>query len=150
MKKIATLVLAAALSSATLLADGGNNHKMGLVLALPHPMKAIIPNYDVYKFSKEQDEKMQAIIAQMPAKMHEMFDEAEALEREIQKAVMKEAQTKEQLKVKLDNLQTLKRKITELHIDTLNEIRALMSKKQYKMMMESLKELQQKKHQHKH
>ena len=150
MKKIATLVLAAALGSATLLAEGGNNHKMGLVLALPHPMKAIISKYDAYEFSKEQDEKMQAIIAQMPAKMHEMFDEAEALEREIQKAVMKEAQTKEQLKVKLDNLQTLKRKITELHIDTLSEIRAFMSKKQYKMMMESLKELQQKKHQHKH
>jgi hypothetical protein len=150
MKKITTLVLAAALSSATLFAEGGNNHKMGLVLALPHPMKAIIPKYDAYDFTKEQDEKMQAIIADMPAKMHAMFDEAEEIEREIQKAVMKEGQTKKQLASKLDKLQALKREITSLHIDTVNEIRAFMSKKQYKMMMHSLKELQEQKHKHQH
>ena len=149
MKKIATLLLAAALGCATVYADNGNNHKMGLVLALPHPMKVIIPNYESYAFTKEQDAKMQAIIGDMPAKMHAMFDEAEALEEEIRDAVMKHAKSKEDLAQKLDKLQTLKRTITDLHIDTVLQIREIMSKEQYKMVMQELQKLQ-KQHKHSH
>ena len=150
MKKIATLLLAATLWCATLHAEGGNNHKMGLVLALPHPMKVIIPNYESYGFTKEQDAKMQAIIGEMPAKMHAMFDEAEALESEIREAVMKHAKSKEALAQKLDKLQTLKRNITALHIDTVLQIREIMSKEQYKMMMQELQKLQKQSQPHKH
>lgn len=141
MKKIATLLLTIALGCTILHADNGNNHKMGLVLALPHPMKVILPNYDSYAFSEEQDKKMQAIIGEMPAKMHAMFDEAEALESEIREAVMKHAKSKEELSHKLDQLQTLKRTITELHIDTVLQIREIMSKEQYKKMMQELQKL---------
>ncbi|MDY0116561.1 MAG: hypothetical protein RBR59_03165 [Sulfurimonadaceae bacterium] len=148
MKKITTTVLALLLSSVTLIAS--NNHKMGLVLALPHPMKAIIPNYESFNFTPEQDAKVQAIIGDMPAKMHAMFDEAEALELEINEEVMKHGKTKEQLAKKLDTLQALKREITSLHIDTVIEFRSIMNKEQYKMMMQTLQESKQKKHSHKH
>ena len=148
MKKITTTVLALLLSSVTLIAN--NNHKMGLVLALPHPMKAIISNYESFNFTPEQDAKVQAIIGDMPAKMHAMFDEAEALELEINEEVMKHGKTKEQLAKKLDTLQALKREITSLHIDTVIEFRSIMNKEQYKMMMQTLQESKQKKHSHKH
>lgn len=148
MKIITTTVLALLLSSATLLAS--DNHKMGLILALPHPMKAIIPNYEAFNFTPEQDAKVQEIIGDMPSKMHAMFDEAEALEIEITDEVMRHGKTKEQLAEKLDKLQALKREITSLHIDTVVKFRSIMNKKQYKMMMQSLQETKQKKHSHKH
>lgn len=148
MKKFAAVVLAVTLSFTTLLANRGNNHNMGLVLSLPHPMKAILPNYAAYRFTQEQDAKMQAIANEMPIRMHTMFDEAEALENEIGIAVMREGKTREELAQKLDRLHALKREITDLHIDTLLKIRSVMDEKQHKMMMQylQLQQLKKKKH----
>lgn len=148
MKKITTTVLALLLGGATLLAS--DNHKMGLILALPHPMKSIIPNYEAFGFTPEQDAKVQEIIGDIPSKMHEMFDAAEAMETNIRDEVMRHGKTKEQLAQKLDVLQELKRKITALHIDTVIQLRAILTKEQYKMMMQDLENSKPKKHSHKH
>ncbi|MDD3591458.1 MAG: hypothetical protein PHO65_02365 [Sulfurovum sp.] len=150
MKKFTAALLAVTLSFTTLLAHKGDNHNMGLVLSLPHPMKAILPNYAAYNFTQEQDAKMQVIANEMPIKMHAKFDEAEALEKEIRIAVMQDGKSREDLAQKLDRLQTLKREITNLHIDTLLKIRSIMDGKQHKMMMQYLQQLQLKKAQHKH
>jgi len=150
MKKFAAALLAVTLSFGTLFANKGDNHNMGLVLSLPHPMKAILPNYAAYHFTQEQDAKMQVIANEMPIKMHAKFDEAEALEKEIRIAVMREGKSREDLAQKLDRLHTLKREITDLHIDTLLKIRSIMDEKQHKMMMQYLQQLQLKKAQHRH
>lgn len=91
MKKFVAALLAVTLSFTILLANKGDNHNMGLVLSLPHPMKVILPNYAAYNFTQEQDTRMQVIANEMPIKMHAKFDEAEALEKEIRIAVMRRA-----------------------------------------------------------
>ena len=143
MKKIVLASVAIISLSASLLA--ANNHNLGLVSSFPHPMKVFVKNPQKLDLTKTQQASIDSIMNKVPAKVHAMFDEAELLEKNIRKALIKDALTKEQLKPQLDKLQTLKREITELQIDTISEIRSILNKDQFQKMLKILKKMKHKK-----
>lgn len=140
MKKIVTATLITLLSTSLLVASQESHKKLALVSSLPHPMKAIMNNTERLKITDTQFDALSKVLENAPQKMHAMFDEAEELEKEIQKAVMKEHKTKEQLKAKLDEIAQLKREITETQIETLNRLHTILNKEQIEKLYTLLKQ----------
>lgn len=140
MKKIITATLLSVVTTSLLVASEGSNKKLALVTSLPHPMKTIMSNMDLLEIDEKQTEALTKVLEKAPEIMHAMFDKARELEIEIQKAVIKEGKTKEDLKEQLDALEKLKREITDTQIDTLNELHTILNKKQlqkvYSLMQE--------------
>ena len=123
------------------------NHDLGLITSMPLPMKVLIKHPEKLDISSTQSDAISSIMQKVPPKIHEMFDQAEALQEAIKKALIQEGKTKEQLRTQLDTLQKLKREITDLQIQTINELRTILTPEQFQKMLQMQKKMQQ---QHKH
>jgi len=135
MKQI--LTAAALLLSLTLQADSAL-HAYEL-MRLPHPLKLVVENDDALKLSETQRTELDAMMVKMPVKMHAMLEEAEAKERAIRRAVMHERKDKEAMAEALDELGALKRRVTDMHIDALNRLQAILDARQYDALLALLK-----------
>jgi len=144
LKKIITSTLVTLLSASILTASQGEHKKLALVSSLPHPMKMIMNNSDKLKITDAQFAELSKVLEHAPQKMHAMFDEAEVLEKEIQKAVMQEHKTPQELKAKLDEITKLKRDITEKQIETLNTLHTILDKEQIQKLYTMIKKQKQK------
>ena len=140
IRKKVTLI--ALLGASILTASPAEHKKLALVSSLPHPMKMIMNNSEKLNISDAQFVELSKVLEHAPQKMHTMFDEAQVLEKEIQKAVMKEHKTPQELKSKLDEIAKLKRDITETQIETLNTLHTILNKEQIQKLYTMIKKQQ--------
>ena len=123
----------------------GDNHPVKELLPLPHPVKIIMQNEEELKITKEQNEKIEKQMHSVfPEKIHGGMDKAKVIEDKIQKAVLKEGKTKEDLKADIKALSDIKVEITNDHIDALNVLAKILSKEQFVKVLE----LSKKSHKH--
>ena len=109
------------------------------LMRLPHPLKLIVENADALKLTEKQHAELDAMMAAVPAEMHPLLEEAKAKESAIRMAVMLKHKSKAETAKALDELCTLKRRITETHIDALNRLQALLNEQQYSALIKLLK-----------
>ena len=107
-------------------------HKYELI-HLPHPMKTILNNGEKLQLSDQQRATLEAILQEVPTAM---LDDAQAKEKHIHDAILYQLQSKETVDKELDELMLLKRRITNMHIDILNQVQKILNETQYKQMLE--------------
>lgn len=149
MKKTLLITTLVAALSTSLFAAG--KHKAGIV-KLPHPMKVLLQNSEQLNISDAQMEKINTIAERVPPKIHPLMDEAATLEKTIRLGVVKEKMTRKDVEAKVEKLQTIKREITTLQIDAINEMQSILDDTQYKLLLKLMhdKYKAHKKHKHTH
>lgn len=137
MKKIFLIALMTLTMSINAAADS-HKHTDGTV-ALPHIMKVIIANKEALKIEEKQQKEFDAIMQQVPPKMQAMMKDTKELEHSIKKDVMHNKKTEADVKASIEKLQTLKYKITELQIKTINKLQTILSNEQYEQLIQIMK-----------
>jgi hypothetical protein len=132
-KNIMTLITALLLTT-PLWAERGV-HRYSLV-SLPHPVGKLAAEPERFRLTPEQREGVEAIVAEMPAKMHAMLEEAKAAEEKIRRSVLEGRENPESLDGALEKLAELKRRITVLHIDALGRLRGVLTPEQFRSVTE--------------
>jgi len=138
-----TLVLGGALAlgavtTAPALARDAALHDHALVLGehLPHLMIHVMRLDSELGLSDEQRQGLRALAREVQPRMHAGFEKAERMERDIGQAVVEQGATAAALAPKLDELQKLKRELTEIQIDALLQMRTLLNEAQYRRALE--------------
>jgi hypothetical protein len=130
MRKQIIAITAALLLTAPLRAEG-ELHRYGLV-QLPHPVGKLAAEPERFQLTPEQQEGVEAIVAEVPAKMHAMLSEAKAAEEKIRRAVLDGGNNPDSLDRSLEELAELKRRISALHIDALERLRGVLTPDQFR------------------
>ena len=86
MRKSIITIVTALLLTAPLRAEG-ELHRYGLV-QLPHPVGKLAAEPERFQLTPEQQEGVEAIVAEVPAKMHAMLEAAKEKEEAIRRAVL--------------------------------------------------------------
>lgn len=118
-------------------AEGGSNKfRVDELVLLPHPMKIVKNNKEELGITKEQMQELMAKVKDRYQKViHEELQKAYKLERKIIKSVTVDHKSSEELKSELDELEALKRKVTDTHIGALNEFATVLSKEQFQKLV---------------
>lgn len=133
-KKIIMLGLAAVLSSSLWAKDQSSVDEM---INLPHPVKVIMPNIKKLKISQAQENRLnKKMLGYYPEIIQGLMHKAGKLEKEIKNDILVDNKTKEELSSKIDELEKIKRQVTDTHIDALNTLANILDNKQF---AESLK-----------
>jgi len=118
----------------------GQKHPIEELVKLPHPVKMILMNKESLKITPKQMSSIEnEMLAVYPAKIHGKMDEAKLIEDKIKKEVLKHGTTKEDLKKDIQALADMKVQITNDHIDALNKLQAVLTKEQYKQLLNLVK-----------
>lgn len=147
IKNILNFVTAVTLTTSIAYGKGGAGGVDELI-DLPHPVKVIVINKEKLSVSKEQskqiDEKM---LGYFPQEIQSRMKQASKLEKEIKDDVLIHNKTKIELAHKINKLENLKREITDIHIDALNTLSDILTKKQMQQalsMMQKQKKMNKK------
>ncbi|MEW6764277.1 MAG: Spy/CpxP family protein refolding chaperone [Pseudomonadota bacterium] len=113
-------------------------HDHALVLGehLPHLMIHVMRLDSELGLSDAQRQGLRALALEVQPRMHASFEKAEHMERDIGQAVVEQGATTAVLAPKLDELQHLKRELTELQIDALLRMRGVLNEAQYRRALE--------------
>lgn len=129
------MALNVAIFSSPLMANELEEYALVRPENLPHLLHNIIQIKPELKLSAEQNAKLQALAGEMPPAMHRLFTKAKALEKDIARAVMLDGATAQTMTAKLDELQSIKRALTDKQIETLNRLRSMLLPEQYQMVL---------------
>ncbi|HES75704.1 MAG TPA: hypothetical protein ENO09_01705 [bacterium] len=102
---------------------------------LPHLMHNIMQMSGELQLSEAQRARLQEVARDMPPKMHAGFTRAQTLEKSIARDVVEQGRSAEDVSTKLDELQRIKRELTDLQIKGLNQIRAILTPEQYQLAL---------------
>ena len=114
-------------------------HRLALV-DLPHPMHLLIEHSDELDINATQHQAIEKMMQHVPSTMRPMMQEAKTREKAIIHAVMQEHQSSDnpQLIKQLDELASLKRRISITHIGALNKLQNTLSPAQYQKLLQML------------
>ncbi len=113
-----------------------NNYALVMGQNLPHLLRNVLEIQDKLGLTEEQKKAVADINQSIPKQMIAGFDKAKELELEIARAVIEQGSTSKDLAGKLNELQTLKRQLTELQIGALIGMKQLLTAAQYKQVLE--------------
>ncbi|MGD9888637.1 MAG: hypothetical protein AB7S56_05145 [Halothiobacillaceae bacterium] len=102
---------------------------------LPHLLHNVNKIKSELKLTTEQEKVIHQLATEMPPKMLADFKRAQALEKDIAREVVTAGKTAEDMAGKLDELQGIKRKLTDLQISALNTMRKTLSSEQYQLLL---------------
>lgn len=129
MKRVVILICALIITTAF---AQSNKFRVDELILLPHPMKEIMKNGDKYGITKNQkDSLLKEIKSKYPHMMQPKMQEAFKLERKIIKEVTKKHRSPNKLKSEIDRVAELKREVTDIHIEALNEFAKILTKEQF-------------------
>ena len=115
MRKSIITIVTALLLTAPLRAEG-ELHRYGLV-QLPHPVGKLAAEPERFQLTPEQQEGVEAIVAEVPARMEKW---------------KKEASERESLDRSLEELAELKRRISVFHVEALSRLRGVLTPDQFR------------------
>ena len=102
---------------------------------LPHLLHHVNKLKSELNLSPEQEAAIHQLATDMPPKMQAGFTRARALEKEIAREAVASGKSAEELAGKLDELQGIKRKLTDMQIAALNTMRKTLSSEQYALLL---------------
>ena len=102
---------------------------------LPHLLHHVNKLKPELNLTAEQEAVIRQLATEMPPKMLADFTRAQALEKDIAREVVTSGKTAEALAGKLDELQGIKRKLTDMQIGALNTMRKTLSSEQYQLLL---------------
>ena len=130
MRKSIITIVTALLLTAPLRAEG-ELHRYGLV-QLPHPVGKLAAEPERFQLTPEQQEGVEAIVAEVPARMHAMLEEAKEKEEAIRRAVLDGGDNPDSLDRSLEELAELKRRISVFHVEALSRLRGVLTPDQFR------------------
>lgn len=137
IKKILSVIIT--VSSITVSMYANSSNKPSELINLPHPIKVIMPNIEKLKISKAQEKRLnKEMLSRFPELIQAKMKEISKLENKIKVEVLKKNKTKDQLSSMLDNLQQKKREVTDIHIEALNVLGDILTKKQMEQSLEMM------------
>jgi hypothetical protein len=101
---------------------------------LPHLMQTITAHQGDLTLDQAQKEEVDRILAEVPARIRPLFQQAEALEKAIAADVLA-GKAGDDLGSRLDQLQTVKRQAAQLHIACIGRVRSLLTPDQYRQVL---------------
>lgn len=102
---------------------------------LPHLMQTINREGEALKLSASQKEAFAAILAQVPAAIWPKLTEAQTLEQEIARMVLRQGAPLQTVAARLDQLGKLKREAANIHIGCIERVRGILSAEQYASLL---------------
>ena len=140
MKKSSVFNLALLLSGALLMsaAQADELHDYALISPehLPHLMQNVNKQKAQLKLSSEQETVLQTLARDTQQKMMASFTRARELEKQIARDVVEQGKTPAELASKLDELQRIKRELTDRQIAALNTMRQNLKPEQYQLLLQ--------------
>lgn len=102
---------------------------------MPHLMETIGAHRNELGLTEAQNAEVDAIFAEVPARIRPLFSKAKTLETTIANDVLSGALL-EDLGPRLDELAAVKREVAEIHIACINRVRSMLSPEQYAKVLD--------------
>ncbi|MCK5294635.1 MAG: hypothetical protein KAJ49_08290 [Arcobacteraceae bacterium] len=148
--KMIKLIVAVCVVTTSLYAAGKKpNFTIHELINLPHPLQAILKNEVNMKkmdITPKQLERLNIeMLAVYPPIIQGIMYKAQEVENQIIKDVYNKNKTPLELKKQIDKLQNLKREVTDKHIESLNVMATILTKKQYNQGLKLFAQMKAKK-----
>ncbi len=150
LKKLVKTIIAVCVVTTSLYGAGKKpNFTIHEMINLPHPLQAILKNEVNMKKMNITPKQLEQLNVQMlavyPPAIQGMMYKAQDLENDIKNDIFQNNKTPLELKDKIDRLVKIKRDVTDKHIESLNVMAKILTKKQYNQGLKLFAQMKAKK-----